>query len=179
MREELERWKPGEFLARHNPDVGLAVVRLGTTSGELALNGRIPTLANVAEVYGAATVKVWLTVQLDSVDAVLGANAFGELAREEAVKLIMTGYKDVDVGNLLQFFARYKMGEYNEAVAHYGGVQKLMSALRLYLRTRDDDARRVARERDNEQAWRERQEREKRVISYEEYVASCKNDNCT
>ena len=169
MREELERWKPGEFLARHNPDVGLAVVKLGATSGKLALNERIPTLSHVAEVYGLATVKVWLTVQLDSVDAVLGANAFGELAREEAVKLIMTGYKDVNVGNLLQFFARYRVGDYNEAVAHYGGVQKLMTALRLYIKTRDDDARRIARERDTEKAWRERQEWAKRAINYEEY----------
>ena len=170
MRDELLRWKPSEFLTRHNPDVGLAVIRIGKTSGELALDERIPTLAHVAEIYGEATATAWLKIQLDSIDAVLGVNAFGFMAREEAVKLIMTGYKDVNVGNLLQFFVRYKMGEYNEAVAHFGGVQKLMSALRLYLRTRDDDARRVARERDTERAWQTRLEWERKAISYEEYL---------
>lgn len=170
VHDELLRWKPSEFLTRHNPDVGLAVIRRGLTSGELALDGRIPTLAQVAEVYGEATATAWLKVQLDSIDAVQGANAFGETARQDAVKLIYARYKDVNVANLLQFFARYRLNEYYEQVAHIGGIQKLLTALRLYIITRDDDARRIARNRDIERAWQQRQEWERKAISYDEYV---------
>ena len=150
--------------------MGLAVIRRGLTSGELALDGRIPTLAQVAEVYGEATATAWLKVQLDSIDAVQGANAFGETARQDAVKLIYARYKDVNVANLLQFFARYRLNEYYEQVAHIGGIQKLLTALRLYIITRDDDARRIARNRDIERAWQQRQEWERKAISYDEYV---------
>lgn len=150
--------------------MALAVIRRGLTSGELALDERIPTLAQVAEIYGEATATAWLKVQLDSIDAVQGVNAFGETARQDAVKLIYARYKDVNVGNLMQFFARYRLNEFCEQVAHIGGVQKLLTALRLYIITRDDDARRIVRGLETERAWQQRQEWEKKAISYEEYL---------
>lgn len=171
MRAKLEAWEPSEFLKRHNPDVGLVMLKRALTAGELATNPEIPTLAHVAEVYGDATAVVWLRNQLDAVDVVLGANAFGELARHCAAQLIFAKYRDVNVGNLLQFFTRFRCGEYNEAVEYIGGVQKIMTALRLYMITRDDDARRVMRERETERAWREREAWREKAISYEEYLA--------
>lgn len=170
MRNELLRWKPSEFLARHNPEVGLAVIERKITAGELAMNERIPTLAQVGEIYGRATAITWLDIQLESVDRALGASAFGKALCDDAAKLIYARYKDVNVGNMLQFFARYRLGEYNERVQYIGGIEKLMTALRLYLVTRDDDARRIARNRDIERAWQQRQEWERKAISYEEYL---------
>ena len=176
MRDRLQKWAPSEFLARHNPDVGLVMMRRGMTAGELAVNEAIPTLGHVAEQYGDATAVAWLRIQLDAVDVVLGANAFGELARHSAAQLILAKYRDVNVGNLLQFFTRFRCGEYNEAVEHIGGVQKIMTALRLYMITRDDDARRVVRERETERAYREREAWREKAISYEEYLAIARLD---
>ena len=157
-------------MTAHSPDLGVALVRRGYTCGQLALNESIPTLANVAEVYGDATAVTWLKVQLDAVDRVLGAKAFGELERFDAARLIAAKYKEMNVANLLQFFTRYKLGEYVEATAHIGGVQKLMTALRLYSITAGDDARRVAREREDLRNYAQRLEWEKRAVSYEEYL---------
>lgn len=159
----------------HNPDLGTALVRRGYTCGQLALNESIPTLAHVSEVYGDATAVAWLKVQLDAVDRVLGAKAFGELERFDAARLIAAKYRDMNVANLLQFFTRYKLGEYVEDVAHVGGIQKLMTALRLYSITCNDDARRVAREREDSRNYEQRLEWEKNAISYDEWVISKDN----
>jgi hypothetical protein len=159
----------------HNPDLGTALVRRGYTCGQLALNESIPTLAHVSEVYGNATAVAWLKVQLDAVDRVLGAKAFGELERFDAARLIAAKYRDMNVANLLQFFTRYKLGEYVEDVAHVGGIQKLMTALRLYSITCNDDVRRVAREREDSRNYEQRLEWEKNAISYDEWVISKDN----
>lgn len=170
MRARLQSWTPSEFLRLHNPEAGLHLIKCNAYSGMLALDARIPTLAQIAEVYGEGTVMTWLKCQLDSVDVILGANALGEHARHDACRLIFAKYKDINVGNLLHFFAKYKLGEYMEQVAYVGGVEKILLALRLYMLNRNDDVARIERNRDVERAWAERQQWERKAISYDEYI---------
>lgn len=161
---------PGEFLTRHNPDVGYAIERRGITAGQLALNGAAPTLAHVSGAYGEATALLWLKVQLQSVDAVLGANVFSEQAVQDGARLILAKCRDVTVVNILQFFTRYKMGEYVEKVERVGGMQKILTALKYYLITMGDDARRIEREVCERAAYEQRLEWERKACSYEEYL---------
>lgn len=170
---------PGDFLTQHNPDVGFAIERQRITSGQLALNGAAPTLGRVAEAYGEATAILWLKVQLQSVDAVLGANAFSEQALLDGARLILAKSRDVTVVNLLQFFTRYKMGEYVEKVERVGGMQKILLALKYYMITMNDDARRIEREARECKAYEQREEWARRACSYEEYLISKENENKT
>lgn len=175
-RGVLQKWTPAQFLEVHNPDVGTAIVREGYTCGHLALNESVPTLANVAEEYGDATVIAWLRIQLDAVDRVLGAKAMGELERYDAARLIYAKYRDMNVANLLQFFARYRLGEYAEATERIAGVQKILTALKLYNVTCNDDARRLEREREMQKGYEQRLEWEKKAVSYEEWLKTRDNE---
>lgn len=166
---------PSEFLTQHNPDVGLAIERRGITAGQLALNSAAPTLGHVAEIYGEGTAIVWLKVQLQSVDVVLGANSFSEQALMDGARLLLAKNRDVTVVNLLQFFTRYKAGEYVEKVERVGGMQKILTALRYYTVTMNDDARRVERERREREAYEQRLEWEKKACSYDDYKKQREN----
>lgn len=167
----LQATTPGRFLAAHNPDVGIVIYQRGYTSGQLAMQPNIPTLAHIAEEYGEAAVISWLKIQVDSVDRLLGAKAFDELARTDAARLIYAEYKSMNVANMLLFFARYRIGEYVEAVANAGGgVYRIIAALRLYTSTMKDDIARLERRRDDDRMYAQRMEWSRKAISYDEWV---------
>lgn len=169
---------PAGLFSRYNPDLGAVIEQNGMTAGRLAMNAHIPTLAHIAEFYSpsdgvrasSAAPIAWLKIQLDNLDAILGCNVFTDQARADAARLIYAKYKDMNLASLLQFFTRYKMGEYVEKVEHVGGIQKVMTALRLYHITMMDDARRIEREQRENAEYKKRLEWEKNAISYDEYI---------
>ena len=176
VRKWLEAHTPEQFLKAYNPDLGGKIIQSGRTSGEVARNDNIPTLAAAAQVYDEATVIAWLSIEIDAVDATQGANAYNDIARKDAARLIFSRYADMNVSELLRFFTLYKLGEFHEQTSHVGGVQKLLLALRLYRIRRDDDIRRLEREEVNLAAARQREEWAAKAISYDEYLESKKND---
>lgn len=149
--------------------MGAIVVRRALTSGQLRMREDIPTLEAVAHVYDAATAIAWLLIEIDSVDITGGVRALDETSRKDAARLIFAKYSDMNVAELLLFFNRYKLGEYHERVQHVGGVQRLLLALRYYCVQREEDVRRLEREEINLAAARQREERRKKAISYDEY----------
>lgn len=106
-----------------------------------------PTLLDVVVVYGEATAIAWLNIELDSVDCIQGAQAFGDGARRDAAQLILARYKNVAVPALLVFFANYKLGEYFDATKGVGGVQKVLVALRLFNNRALDEANAIYHKR--------------------------------
>ena len=188
VRGWLEAREPRQFMEAYNPAVGARVMMLGQTCGEMALRDDVPTLAAVASVYDEATAVAWLMIQIDSVDVAQGARAFDDLQRKDSARLMLAKYADMNVGEFLLFFGRYKLGEFHEQTEHVGGLQKLMLALRLYRIQRDADIRRIEREEHNLAAAREREEWARKAISYEQYLIEKekendanqgrKNDNC-
>lgn len=157
-------------MAQHNKDTGFAIESKGLSCGSLALNANIPTLAHVEEVYGRATVVAWLMVQIDAADALNNAKGYGDAARSDAAKMIYAKYKEVNVANMLQFFARFKMGEFSEQTARSSGVEKLLLALKCYNMQREDDVRRLQRQAEIDAAYLQRLEWERKAITYDEYV---------
>lgn len=179
MSASVQRWleahTPEQFLKAYNPDLGGVILRSGRTSGTVARNTNIPTLAAVAQVYDEATALAWLAIEIDAVDATQGASSYNDVARRDAARLIFSRYADMNVSELLRFFTLYKLGEFHEQTCHVGGIQRLLLALRLYRIRRDDDIRRLEREELNLAAAREREEWAAKAISYDEYVRT-KND---
>lgn len=166
---------PAQFLRLHNTDVGAHIVRRGDSPGSLALNRSIPTLAQVVAEYGEQVALVWLDAQLDAIDRMTSQKSMGEQALREVSRHIMAAYGNMNVGNLLQFFAQYKLGDYARDVEHIAGAQKIMVALARYAKVRDADMSRVIRNYERERAWLRRLEWEKRAISYSDYKNEKRN----
>lgn len=162
---------PSDFLTRANPRAADSIVASGVTAGQLAINPYIPTLAQVAEIYGESTALLWVKVQIDNIDSTQGARYWDEMVVRDMARLILAQYKDVNISNMLQFFARYKLGEYHERVSHIGGAQRLLAALRLYNDSMIDDVKRVQREEFYAQQAKQREEWAAKAITYEEYAS--------
>jgi hypothetical protein len=163
---------PAAFMSSYTADFGAQLVCERYSSGALALDTRIPTVAHIAEFYGNATAVAWLKVAIDSVDNIFGSTANDNQLRTDVAKLILAKYKTMNVCNILQFFTRYKLGEYVEAVKHVSGAEKILTALRMYAITLADDARRLYRERYMERMYAQRLEWANKAISYDEYIKS-------
>ena len=116
----------------------------------------MPTLHDVAKVHGDDTALAWLSVQLRSVDSVRGVMAFGDEALHEAKQLIFARYHSVAVVLLLEFFALYKMGDFEKDTERVGGIQKVMVALGLYMRRAQDEANKLIYERELEEEYKRR-----------------------
>lgn len=172
VRKALTGMRPKEFLTKHNPAIAAMLLRRGTTCGEWALREDIPTLAHVAEVYGRDLATAWLKILLSDVENVLGTTAYPETAVEETARNIYANYADWNVANVLQFFGRYKSGEWAERMQHLPGLMRIMAALKVYAKTREEDMRRVLREREEAEGYRQREEWAKRAVSHEEAVGS-------
>lgn len=111
---------------------------------------------DVAKVYGDEAAITWLNIQLRSVDNIRGAMAFGAEALYEARQLIFARYHSVAVVLLLEFFALYKMGEFEKDTERVGGIQKVMVALGIYMRRAQDEANKLIYERELEEEYRRR-----------------------
>jgi hypothetical protein len=158
-------------LTRCNPRAADGIVASGVTAGQLATNPYIPTLAQAAEIYGESTALLWLKIQIDNIDSTQGARYWDEMVVRDMARLVLAQYKDVNISNMLQFFARYKLGEYHDRVSHIGGAQRLLAALRLYTEALVDDVKRVQREEFYAAQAQQREEWAARAITYEEYAA--------
>lgn len=165
---------PSGFLTRCNPRAADTIIASGVTAGQLAVNPCNPTLAQVSEVYGDSTPLLWIKVQIDNIDSTQGARYWDETLVQDMARLIYAQYKDMSISNLLQFFARYKLGEYHERVSHIGGAQRLLAALRLYNETMIDDVKRIQREEFFAQQAQQREEWAVKAITYDEYAAGKK-----
>ena len=119
--------------------------------------------------YGQGVAAKWIDIQLLNIDTLQGQALFSPEAKAEVTFLILSAYGDMTIAELLNFFARYKIGEYTEATQYYGGIQKILIALRHYRTMRDDDLIRLEREAEYQRAEQERNERADKCISYEEY----------
>lgn len=159
---------PTEFLSLYNPSAGVRLLTKGYSSGRVALLSNIPTLTDVQANFGTETVVVWLTIQIDDIDNLSGSSMFHEQTRREAALLILSAYGDMTVAELLNFFARYKLGEYTQVTQYYGGLQKILIALRHYHTMRDDDLLRLEIEAERKKAEAEQSTR--KCITYEEYL---------
>ena len=161
---------PEDFLKLYNPVSANRLLAKGFSSGEIALLPRVPRLRDVATKYGQAIATKWIEIQLLNIDSLQGQTQFSAEAKLEASNLILSAYKDMTVAELLNFFARYKLGEFTEVTQYYGGIQKVLIALRHYRTMRDDDVIRIERDREYEQAEQERRARAYKCITYEEYL---------
>ena len=150
---------PEDFLKLYNPVSANRLLAKGFSSGEIALLPRVPRLRDVATKYGQAIATKWIEIQLLNIDSLQGQTQFSAEAKLEASNLILSAYKDMTVAELLNFFARYKLGEFTEVTQYYGGIQKVLIALRHYRTMRDDDVIRIERDREYEQAEQERRAR--------------------
>lgn len=125
-------------------------------------------MLDVQAKFDTETVVKWLTIQIDDIDNLSGNSMFHEQSREEASQLIFSAYKDMTIAELLNFFARYKLGEYTQATQYYGGLQKILIALRHYRQLRDNDLFRLECEAEYQRKEKERATR--KCITYEEYL---------
>lgn len=169
---------PTTFLTRCNPRAADSIVSSGVSSGELALNPNIPTLADIAEIYGVSTAVLWVKIQIDNADSMGGARVIDKNVIEDVARLVYAKYKNLNTSNLLQFFARYKLGEYNDATAYVGGAEKILVALRLYNTSTEDDVRRLQREEYYKQQAEERERWRASAITYDEYKATNGEVDC-
>lgn len=165
---------PDEFFRLYNPTAGARLLSKNLSSGRVALLEKIPTLTEVISNYGHDTASKWIEIQILSLDTIQGATAYTPDAKQEATSLILSAYGDMTIAELLNFFARYKLGEYTEVTRYYGGLQKILIALRHYRTLRDADLIRLEREEEHQRAELERTERAGKCISYEEYQQSKK-----
>lgn len=153
----------------YNPSAGARLLSKNLSSGQVAKLENIPRLCDVSTKYGQGVAAKWIDIQLLNIDTLQGQALFSPEAKAEVTSLILSAYGDMTIAELLNFFARYKIGEYTEATQYYGGIQKILIALRHYRTMRDDDLIRLEREAEYQRAEQERNERARKCISYEEY----------
>lgn len=160
---------PENFLTMYNPSAGARLLSKNLSSGQVAKLDNIPRLCDVSGKYGQGVAAKWIDIQLLNIDTLQGQALFTPEAKAEVTSLILSAYGDMTIAELLNFFARYKIGEYTEATQYYGGIQKILIALRHYRTMRDDDLIRLERDQEYQRAEQERNERAGKCISYEEY----------
>jgi hypothetical protein len=161
---------PDEFLKLYNPSAGLRLLNKGYRSGEIALMPQMPRLCDIETKYGSALAHKWLEIQLLSLDTIQGSTSFSPEAKIETSQLILSAYGDFNLAELLNFFARYKLGEFTQVTQYYGGLQKILIALRHYRMMRNEDLARLEREEEKQKRDKEREEHDSRCITYDEYL---------
>ena len=161
---------PAEFLRNYPPRRANNIIAKGYSSGQVALLADIPTLADVETKFGNEIAVFWMKTLIDSVDMVLGVTAYPEEARNDIASLIVSSYKDMNIGEFLLFFARFKLGEYNGITTYTGGIQKIAVALRHYKAMRDADISRIYTAAYSREKEQERERWAARAISYDEYL---------
>lgn len=161
---------PIDFITAYNPDRSANIIAKGYTPGEVALLADTPTLADVKTKFGSETAVKWLAIQIDSVDNIGGAKSFPKEERQSHASLILAAYSYLNIGEILLFFARYRLGDYSDIPV--GGLQKISVALQRYVEARNLDMRRIEREAYNREQEAMRREWAARAITYEEYLKS-------
>lgn len=176
----MAAFSPKSFLAAYSPAVGQALIERGYTVGELASRSDIPTLEAVATEFSRSLAVEWATLQIYKIEEA-GAVCLSTDAKEAnrirraAAGMIFSLYKTWNLAELSLFFARYLVGEFDEAARDVQGASKIYVALKTFSIVRAADVRRVERERASREYLQKWEENNARACSYEEYIKS-KND---
>ena len=149
--------------------------------GELAERRDIPTLSAAAAEFGRAVAVEWATLQIYKLEEA-GALCLSTDAKEanrlrrETAGMVFSLYKAWNMGELSLFFARFLIGEFDEAVRDVQGASKIYVALKSFACVRASDLRRLERERasrDYLERWAEMNEK---ACSYTDYLKSKENE---
>lgn len=161
---------PALLLADYNPSIQAKIVKTGFSFAALAKNEAIPTLGLLSGTYGEETPLEWLKIQIGSLnDYAEQGRGITENQLTELTSLVLNEYYYLNLAEVANFIARFKLGYYGE---FYGviGPMKIASAIREYLRERSIDIERYEREQERIQGEKNREEWAKTSITHEEYL---------
>lgn len=161
---------PVDFLKSYNASRANNIIAKGYSSGQVALLPDIPSLSDVANKFGDETATKWLTILIDDVDNTTGTKMFPNEVRNEMASLLLAAYGNMNIGEILLFFARFKLGDFNHITSYVGGMQKITVALQHYRAMRNDDIIRIRREEENQLREQQRAQWAARAITYDEYL---------
>ena len=96
--------------------------------------------------------------------------------RRETAQMIYSTYRGWNLAELSLFFARYIVGEFDEAVRNNIGAMRVYVALQAYTITRKADIRRIERERESKEYLQRWAENNAKAVTREEYLKSLANE---
>lgn len=180
MAAPLSAFSPKSFLAAYNSSVGVTLIERGYTVGELASRSDIPTLEAVATEFSRSLAVEWANLQIYKIEEagaiVLSTDAKeANRLRRETATMIFSLYKGWNLAELSLFFARYLVGEFDEATRDVQGVSKLYVALKTFACVRVADMRRIERERATREYLDRWEDMRAKACSYGEYLNSREN----
>lgn len=128
-----------------------------------------PTLAAVSSAYQPETAIAWLVAQLHSLAEYAGVkDKFTQSQLQEQASLILSEYYFLRLSEFMDFFRLFKLGKFGK---FYGNADPLVvtEALRKFLDHRAKVIDRLIAQRKEEEAAREREERAREAITFEQY----------
>ena len=128
-----------------------------------------PTLAAVSSAYQPETAIAWLVAQLHSLAEYAGVkDKFTQSQLQEQASLILSEYYFLRLSEFMDFFRLFKLGKFGK---FYGNADPLVvtEALRKFLDHRAKVIDRLIAQRKEEEAAREREERTREAITFEQY----------
>ena len=156
--------------ADYNPDLQGRLAKSNLTLADIAMNGNIPSLANVRSVYGEDSAVGWLKIQFDSLnDYAEQGKGITDSKLDELCNLVLGEYYWMNLAEICNFISRFKLGKYGQ---FYGaiGPMKITSAMLDYIKERRMDIERYEREQYRLQRQKEIEERGNNRMSYAEYL---------
>lgn len=167
----LEKYPtPSRMAVDYNPDLQCKLAKSNLTLADIAMNGNIPSLANVRSVYGEDSTVLWLKTQFNSLnDYAEQGKGITDSQLDELCNLILGEYYWMNLAEICNFISRFKLGKYGQ---FYGaiGPMKITSAMLDYIKERRIDIERYEREQYRLQRQKEIEERGNNRISYAEYL---------
>lgn len=167
----LEKYPtPSRMAVDYNPDLQGKLARSNLTLADIAMNGDIPSLANVHSVYGEDCALRWLKIQFNSLnDYAEQGKGITDSQLDELCGLVLGEYYLMNLAEICNFISRFKLGKYGQ---FYGviGPMKITSSILEYIKERRIDIERYDREQYRLQRQKEIEERGNNRISYAEYL---------
>lgn len=167
----LEKYPtPSRMAVDYNPGLQGKLAKSNLTLADIALNDGIPSLADICSVYGEGNAARWLEVQFGSLnDYAEQGKGITDTQMEELCALVLGEYYWMNLAEICNFIARFKLGKYGQ---FYGAVgpMKITNALMQYARERRQDIERHEREQHRARREEEIRERGDNRISYAEYL---------
>lgn len=153
----------------YNLDFQGKLAKSNLTLADIAMNGNIPTLANVRSVYGEDCAIRWLKVHFNSLnDYAEQGKGITDSQLDELCSLVLGEYYWMNLAEICNFISRFKLGKYGN---FYGaiGPMKITCSMMEYIKERRTDIERYEREQYHTQRQNEIEERRSNKISYAEY----------
>lgn len=167
----LEKYQtPSRMAVDYNPDLQGKLAKSSLTLADIAMNEKIPSLANIRSVYGEDNAVRWLKVQFDSLnDYSEQGKGITDSQLDELCNLVLSEYYWMNIAEICNFISRFKLGKYGQ---FYGaiGPMKISCSLLEYVKERRIDMERYEREQYRIQRQKEIEERGNNSISYAEYL---------